>query len=64
MIIYTIDIKDCDQDKLNTLESELRDIFKIDFIGIDQFELKISFEIKLSEEQEDLLIETINRVIN
>lgn len=61
-VIYTIDLCTLEgdiNDYINYIETELKTIFNITFIGNDQYELKISLSNLLSEEEEELLFTKI-----
>lgn len=58
MILYTLNIY---EKNLEKIEMMIRSLYRIKFIGYDQYELKVSFEDKLSEEDEYKLFEILDK---
>jgi hypothetical protein len=59
-VSYKINIKNIDREIINTFETNLQKTFNMVFIAYDQFELIISFNRKLSDEEEEHLMKLID----
>lgn len=60
-IMYTLNINYKNIDNIANIEKQIKDSFEVKFLGYDQYELKVSFVKELSDKEEKLLFNILEK---